>query len=118
MQTITTPGGETLVVLPLDEYQRLVDAGDIAAAEQVRAEIAAGRDEMVPAAVADRLLDGENPLRVWRRHRGMTARDLAAAAGLSAAYVSELETGKKDGSITALKAIAAALQVDLDDLVG
>lgn len=117
MQTITTPGGETLVVLPLDEYRRLIDAADVAAADRVRAEVAAGRDEMVPAAVVDRLLAGENPIRTWRRHRGLSARALAATAGLSAAYLSEIETGKKEGSVSALKAIAAALALDLDDLV-
>ena len=47
----------------------------------------------------------------------MTARDLAQKTGLSAAYISELETGKKDGSISAMKRIANVLDVDLDDLV-
>jgi hypothetical protein len=55
MQTITTPNGETLVVLPLEEvvlpleeYERLVDKADIVAGDKVKADIAAGRDEMAP----------------------------------------------------------------------
>jgi DNA-binding XRE family transcriptional regulator len=117
MQKITTPNGETLIVLPLAEYQRLIDATDVAAAKAVQADVAAGRDEMVPADVVKRLLGGENPIRVWREYRGLSARDLAFRADLSAAYVSEIETGKKDGSISAVKRIAAVLDVDIDDLV-
>ena len=117
MQTITTPNGEVLVILPLTEYERLVDAADVAAAEKVRADIAAGRDEMVPAAVVDRLLAGENRIRVWREHRGLSARELARRAGISAAYVSELESGRKNGRVEPLQRLAVALGVDLDDLV-
>lgn len=117
MQKFTTPGGETLVLLALKEYDDLVDAADIAAADKVRADIGAGRDELIAAAVANRLLDGENPIRVWREHRGLTARDLAEKSGVSAAYLSELETGKKQGGIGRLSAIAGVLGVDIDDLV-
>lgn len=112
MQTITTPSGETLVVLPLTEYQSLKDAADIADADRIRA-----ADEMVPAEVVSRLLAGDNPLRVWRGHRGMTINELAERAGISAPYLSQLETGKKEGSISALKSLAAALDLDVDDLV-
>lgn len=117
MQKITTPGGETMVILPIAEYERLLDAADIALADRVRAAIAAGEDELVPLEVVDRLLGNENPIKVWREHRGMSARKLAEKAGLSPAYLSEIETGRKDGSVTALKKIAMALSVDLDDLV-
>lgn len=117
MHKITTPGGETLVILPLADYERLLDAADIAAAKTVAADIAAGRDEMVPDEVAKRLVGGENPIRVWREHRGLSARELATASGLSAAYISEIETGKKDGSVSAVKRIANAIGVDIDDLV-
>lgn len=81
MQTITTPGGETLVVLPIAEYEDLLDRADIAQADKVKADIAAGRDELVPAEVVNRLLAGENAVKVWRSHRGMAARELAKKAG-------------------------------------
>ena len=90
---------------------------DIAAASKVIADIKIGKDEWVPSDIVDALLDGENPIRVWRKHRDMTARNLAQKTQLSAAYISEIETGKKDGSISAMKRIANVLNVDLDDLV-
>jgi len=116
MQTITTPNGETLVVLPLAEYESLLDKADIAAADKVKADIISGRDELIPAEIVNRLIAGENPVKVWRSHRGMTARDLAAQAELSAPYLSEIESGKKEGSLSVMKRIAEALGVDLDDL--
>lgn len=117
MQKIVTPKGETLVVLPLAEYERLLDEAEIAAADRIRDDIAAGRDELVPAELADSLLDGAEPVRAWRLHRRMTARTLADAAGISAAYLSEIETGRKEGSLSVMRRIADALNVDLDDLV-
>ena len=102
MQTITTPNGETLIVLGLSEYEALLDNADISAADKVRADIAAGADEMVPAEIANRLLAGENPVKVWRTHRGLKARELAELAGISAPYLSEIEGGKKEGSFSSM----------------
>jgi hypothetical protein len=73
-------------------------------------------DERVPAAVVDRLLAGEHPVRVWRDHRGLTLERLHDKAGLSIGYLSEIEAGKKPGSLKALRAIATALKIDLDDV--
>ncbi|WP_150525134.1 helix-turn-helix domain-containing protein [Roseibium sediminis] len=117
MQTITSPSGETLVVLPLAEYEALIDASDIAEAQKTRAGLASGQEELVPAEVVARLIDAENPIRVWREHRGLSAKALAKAAGISPPYLSELETGKKEGKVSVLKRLAEALSVDLDDLV-
>jgi DNA-binding XRE family transcriptional regulator len=117
MQKITTPNGEVLIILAQAEYDRLVDEADAARADKIMDDIEAGRMELIPAEFVNRIIDGENRVRVWREFRGMSARDLAAAAGLSAPYISEIESGKKDGSVAAMKKIAAALKVDLDDLV-
>lgn len=117
LQTITSPSGETLVVLPLAEYEALIDASDVAEAQKTRAGLASDQEELVPAEVVARLINAENPIRVWREHRGLSAKALAEAAGISSPYLSELETGKKEGKVSVLKRIAEALSVDLDDLV-
>lgn len=117
----TTPAGEEMVVLPRADYESLLEKAemlvDVAAYDEAKRRIADGEDFMVPAEFANRLLDGENPVRVWRDFRGLSGKELAATVGISAAYLSEIETGKKEGSLSVLKAIAAALAVDLDDLV-
>lgn len=120
-QIITTPSGDRLVIIPEAEFllmrEALEDREDAEAVRTFQQKLASGEEELVPSDVANRILDGENKVRVWRSYRGMSARDLATAAGLSAPYISEIESGKKDGSVSAMKKIAATLNVDLDDLV-
>lgn len=115
-QIFTTPSGDTMVVLPLADYQALLDAADIAVADRALAEVGAGRDEFVPEALVDRLLAGENRVRVWREYRQLSVEELAVRAGLTPARVAELEA---DGSSDegALTELARALDLDLDDLV-
>ena len=73
--------------------------------------------EHVPAALARRLMAGEVPVRVWREHRGLSLARARQQAGISSSLLSEIETGKKDGSVRTLAALARALADDLDDLV-
>ena len=116
----TTPGGEEMVMLGRAEYDALVEMAemleDVAAYDEAKRRIAEGDDLRVPSEFVDRLIDGENPIRVWRDFRGMTSKDLAKAIGISAAYLSEIETGKKEGSLSVFRNIAKALRVDIDDL--
>ena len=79
--------------------------------------IAAG-EELIPAEVVYALLDGGNPIRVWREYRGSSQAQLAAKAGISASYLSQLESGKRDGTVEILSTLAAELGVALDDLAG
>ncbi|KQS99173.1 MULTISPECIES: helix-turn-helix domain-containing protein [unclassified Rhizobium] len=122
--SFTTPNGEEMVVLSRSDYNLLLqqselveDLEDLLAVKAYEARVAAGEEERVPVEFVDRLIDGEHPVRVWRDFRGLSAKDLAAAAGISTAYISEIETGKKEGSISVLKAIARVLRLDLDDVV-
>jgi len=72
--------------------------------------------ELIDADIVHRIAEGESPVRVWREHRGMKAIELAKSAGISAAYLSEIETGKKDGTFKTMAAIASVLNIRLDDL--
>ena len=120
-QFIETPGGEQMVILPRKEYEQLCEAAedtaDVLAFDEAKHRLAAGEDELIPAAFANRILDGENPVRVWREYRGLSVKDLAAKAEISAAYLSQIEGGAREGSISTMKALAMALSLDLDDLV-
>jgi len=73
--------------------------------------------ERVPVAIVEQLSSGEAPVRVWREYRGLSLRALAKEAGLSPALLSEIENGKKEGSLKTLAALARALRVNFDDLV-
>jgi len=47
----------------------------------------------------------------------MTQQDLARKAGISVPYLSQIETGKRKGSLKVLSATARALKVSLDHIL-
>lgn len=67
--------------------------------------------------IVDRILDGENRVKVWREHRGLTSKALAEKAGIAQSFLPQIETWKRDGTVETLQKIAAALDLSLDDLV-
>lgn len=120
-QMIDAPNGERMVVLPLDEYESLCEAAeelaDVQAYDKARQRLAEGGDELIPARFGDRILDGESPVRVWREYRGLSVRELAGRAAISAAYLSQIEGGSREGSLSTTKALAAALSLEPGDLL-
>ena len=109
-----------MAILPLAELERLREAAEDADLARIAAEVerklVAGEDELISWEMSKRLLAGENPVRVWREHRGLTADKLADAAGISQPYLSQIETGQRDGTFKVMVALARALAIDLDDL--
>jgi len=120
VDSFKTPSGEEMVVLSRSAYERLVaaaeEAEEMAAFDRAKAALAGGEDELVPGPVAERLLAGEAPLRVWRNYRGFTQSALAQRAGLPQSVISAVESGRREPSLSALRALARTLDLDLDDL--
>jgi DNA-binding XRE family transcriptional regulator len=115
--TVTVSRGDWTQLL-----SELEDAQDRAAVvERRRHEAAKGmqaaRRDYLTAREVRRLLDGESPVKVWREKRGYSQRELAAAAGVSAGYLAEIETGRKPGSVEALARLGKVLQVQIEDLI-
>ena len=119
-QIIKTPAGEEMAVVPMKDYERLLrsaeELADIRAYDNSMEKIAKGQDEMIPAEFADRILDGESALRVWREYRNLSVKELANMARISAPYLSQIEGGSRVGSLPTMKALAEALRLDIDDL--
>ncbi|HYE50241.1 MAG TPA: helix-turn-helix transcriptional regulator [Azospirillaceae bacterium] len=110
-----TPESVTLSRADYEAIRDLLeDAADLADVEAVMRKMAAGETEAFPAEVVDRLLEGMNPVLVMRRHRGMTGAALSRAAGVSQSYLSEIEQGRKPGSLDAMRRLAAALRVPME----
>lgn len=114
------------VTMSRAEYKALIeaaeDAEDLAhlAAQEERERILgieATRRDCLPGELVARMLEGEHPLRLWREQRGLTLSALAARAGVAASYLSEIEGGRKPGSIAAFRRLAQALDLNVDDLV-
>jgi len=74
-------------------------------------------ESSLPLDVLERLLDGEHPLKVFRRYRALTQKQLADLTGLNATYLSQIETRKRRGSTRVYRRLATALSVDIGDLI-
>jgi ribosome-binding protein aMBF1 (putative translation factor) len=109
VQVIEKNGKPEWAVLPYDEYKRLVEEAemlqDVRAYDEAKEAVTEG-EELVPSEVTYAILDGGNPVGVWREHRGMSRKRLAEASGLSASYLSQVESGRRKPSHEALAAIA------------
>lgn len=111
-------GKPTYVVVRYEVWQELLEQAEDADAVRAYDRAKVQRDqESVPIAVADALLAGQNPIRVWREYRGMTQEQLAQATGVRRSYIAQLESGRRRGSTRVLADIARALAVDIEDLL-
>lgn len=91
--------GKPYVLMPLHDYRELTSAHS---------------DHGLPGDIMDAITAREkSPIRILRDYHSMTQQDLANAAKLSRPYLTEIETGKKDGSIRALRQIAQVFDVDV-----
>ena len=121
IQLIERDGKPEWAVLPYEEYLKLLEQAemleDIRDYDDAKAELEKGEDELIPSEVVFAIIDGENPIKVWREYRGLTQQQLAGAARISKPYLSQIETGKRTGTTEILSAIAKALDVSLDEIV-
>ena len=111
---VKTPGGEELAILPRAELEEIVEA---AAHARTLADYRSGRDPGLTAKEMRELLAATTPLAFWRRKRLITQAKLAKASGITQNYLSDLETGKREGSPAQWLKIARALDLPLEELV-
>jgi hypothetical protein len=115
-----TSKGE-IAILPRKEYEALAakaqeadeDFGTTRLIARARREIATGMP-LIPKEVVNRIARGENALRALREWRGKTQLYVAHKTNIGQGYISDLETGRRKGTTTALKKIADVLKLPLD----
>ena len=90
---------------------------DIRDYDAIKADLGNGAEELLPAEVIHAILDGGNAIRVWREHRCQSQQDLARNAGISVPYLSQLESGRRKGSLAVISAVARVLEVPLESLL-
>ncbi|WP_075996051.1 helix-turn-helix transcriptional regulator [Salaquimonas pukyongi] len=109
------------VTISKEEYDRLLEAAqtlaDLQAYDRTMAALDSGEEELIPAETANRILNGESPLAVFREWRGYNQSSLAKASGVNRVQIADIEAGRSSGSVATLKKLADALQVSIDDLV-
>ena len=112
--------GQKMAMLPLADYERLLglaeDQADIAAADRAEQRRLAG-EEYIPFELVNAIINGENALRVWRKYRGLTQKQLAGSAKVRTPTISEIESGKAQGKPALWRALADALNVTVDDIL-
>ncbi len=109
--------GEEYVLVPREQYNQLLEDAEMLRDIREFREAKATDEETYPSEVINRLiLNKESPIRVYRDYRGLTQQQLADKCGIQRAYLAEIETGRKSGSIKTLKTIATALEVDLTSI--
>jgi Helix-turn-helix len=119
---MTTKG--EVAILPRREYEALAakareaeeDFGTARLVARARKEIAAGMP-LIPKQVIDRIARGENALRVLREWHGQTQLSISHKTNIGQGYLSDLESGRRQGTTAALKKIANVLGVPLDLIV-
>jgi DNA-binding XRE family transcriptional regulator len=116
-QIIEKNGHPEFAVIPYEDYQHFLELLEDEADARVIAEFheayKAGGEFLIPDDILRRELSGESPIKLWREHRGLTQQELADLAGISKPYLSQIENGKRQGTIETLSALARSLGVPL-----
>lgn len=110
---------EETVTLRRAEYDAMLERiADLEATVAYDCAIRNDDGARIPGEVVNaEIQDGLHPIAAWRRYRGLTLRELARRSGVNDAYISEIEGGRKPGSVHAYKAIGEALDAPLDALI-
>ncbi len=81
MQIIERNGKPEWAVIPYKEYLELIEQAemlqDIRDYDELKAGITNGTIELLPDEVVRAILDGENPIRIWREYRGLNQQELS-----------------------------------------
>ena len=118
VQIILKDGHPEYAVVPMEDYPRMVasleDLADIEAIDQALREDRFG--DSIPGEIVSAIINGVLPLRAWRLYRKHTLASLAERTGISNSYLSQIENGKKPGTLDIYRRLAAVLGVEPDDL--
>ncbi len=121
IQIIEKNGKPEWAVIPFKEYEKiqaaLEDAEDIKDIDENLKAIQEGKEITVPAEVTFAILDGTNPIRAWREYKQIKMSELSKKVGISSAYLSQIENGKRNPTIDKLKVIAKELSIDIEMLI-
>ena len=121
VQIIEKNGHPEWAIIPYKEFvaiqEAIEDAEDIRDIEENLKAIQQNKELVIPGEITFAILDGGNPIRVWRKYKKIKLNELAKKVGISASYLSQIENGKRNPTIDRLKLIATALRVDPELLI-
>ena len=106
------------VTISIEEYNALLEAKeDLEDIKAVEYALANPEEGMPHPLVVRMIVDGENPLAIYREWRGFNQSSLAKASGVNRTQIADIEAGRSKPSVVTLKKLAETLDVDMDMLV-
>lgn len=115
-QTIYNGQQPEFIVLPVKEYNKLINAfEDFHDIQEIKDHVE-NLAETFPMEVVLALSKGQNPIKVYRTYRGISQSTIAKKVNVSKQYISQLENGDRTGTAKVLMAIAKVLKVEIDDI--
>ena len=121
VQTIQQNGKPEWAILPYKDFLTLLEKAemfqDIEDYEKAVEEIEKNGTEYFPMELVYALAGDANPIKTWREYRNLSQNELAEKTGISIPYLSQLEAGKRKGSVRVISALAKELNITVDDLL-
>ena len=120
-QIIEKKGKPEWAIIPFNEYKKireiLEDSEDIRDITENMKAIEEKKEIAIPGDVTFAIIDGKTPIRSWREYKNIKIKDLAKDIGISSSYLSQIEHKKRNPTIDTLKALAQALDLDIEMLI-
>ena len=106
-------GGKKLVIMDEDDYDRLLDAIDLAEAERI------ARDPKDPVLTWDEIKDEfiKNRIAEMREQAGITQKELARRLKVRQSTISRMERENANLTLSTLRKIAKALDCQVPELI-
>ncbi len=105
VQIIRDNGNPVAAVLPWSEYKRLVAI----------AEPETKRTAGIPHEVVSMVVDGDSPIKAWRRYLKLTQKDAAQKIGISQGAFAQMEK-VRNSQVATLRKVAAAFNIEFDQI--
>jgi DNA-binding XRE family transcriptional regulator len=116
-QIITKNKHPEFVIIPYLEYEAILAELEDKADIKLIDEFHANPQETFSLEIAQKISNGENPIKVFRELRGISQANLAKKAGISRQYLNQIENKTRIGSAKTLKKMASLLNIDLNLLI-
>lgn len=125
VQYFNAPDGTEMAIVPATEYKEAIKFKEIILDDAINSlkmdhawqQYWDNPNQQVPTELFYRVLDGENPIRVYREWRGYKVGELAQMVGVSTSYMSTIECGNREGKIGLYNKIAEALGVCIEYII-
>ena len=118
VQFVKENGEPRYAIIPIADYNRMIEAledeDDLEVLRQAQNNTS---KDYIPLELAEQVWNGANPVRVWRKHRGLTQAELASRCDLARPYIAQIETGKRDMSVETLRRMADVLETNIEFLL-